>query len=544
MLFFAPLWRRGGARLCRRGGAPLARIVEWIAGLPVARAIAVWTYRRLARRRALAQRVDRWLGFPIRSSRTAVVRWLYLRGLGLVYLVAFTSLRSQVLGLYGSRGITPVRDLLDRARRELGRERYRVVPSVLWIDASDETLVRLCRTGQLLSLALVLNVAPRIAAALLWAVYLSFVSVGGAFLAFQWDALLLESGLLGIVVAPGGLRPRLGREPAWPSVCMMRWLAFRLSFESGIAKLRSGDPTWRSLSACLYHYETQPLPTPLGWYAHQLPRQAQRMSTLIVLAGECLVPLFAFGPRRVRRLSFWLLSALQAAIAATGNYGFFNMLTFVNELWLLDDEALAALPMAVVPARASVARQLAAGLVALPIFAVSGSRLVSRLGGPRPPQPLRRVARALGRIQAVNPYGLFSVMTTRRPEIALEGSDDGLTWKEYAFRYKPGDVRRAPRWVAPYHPRLDWQMWFAALEAPPPWFLGLLARLLEGAPDVLGLLDDAPWPAERPPRYVRAVLYEYTMADLATHRETGAWWHRERIGLYFPAVCLHSPAAA
>jgi hypothetical protein len=366
--------------------------------------------------------------------------------------------------------------------------------------------------------------------------YLSFVSTGREFLSFQWDALLLETGLAAAIIAPTRGRHE---APTWTAIALMRALVFRLYFESGLCKLASRDPAWRSCTACCYHYSTQPLPTRLGWHAHQLPRRAHRFSTFVTLALELGAPFLTFAPRRLRHVAFVGLVGLQALIAATGNYGFFNLLTIVDSLWLVDDEALPRRlrPHGAPDRRAPGWRRIAGALAAAPLLAVSAMELYGRLLHRPGPRSLRRVRAFLAPFEAVNPYGLFAVMTTERPEIVVDGSMDGSEWREYRFRYKPSDVNAPPRLVAPHQPRLDWQMWFAALGPPPPWFATFLMRLLEGEANVLALLDGTPFP-DHPPRYVRAQLYEYRMTDRATRGRTGAWWSRERIGLYVPPMTL------
>ncbi|ATB50934.1 hypothetical protein MYMAC_006591 [Corallococcus macrosporus DSM 14697] len=530
----------------RRG----TRVAARLGLLPGVLHLAQGVYAVVARHRGRAAGVDRWLfGRAVVPHEYRWVRWGFLRLLGGTFLIAFTSLGRQVRGLYGTQGLRPVAERLAAERREepSALARWRRIPSLFWLDASDAALVRGCRAGQVLSLALLFNVAPRPSVSLLWALYLSYVAVGREFLSFQWDVLLLELGLLAVLTAPGGLRPGLGRdEPSALDVFLFRLLVFRLYFGSGLSKLQSGDTTWRELSACEHYYETAPLPTRGGWYAHHLPRRLQRASTAGVLWLETVVPFLAFGPRRLRQFAFWSLSGLQAAIFATGNYGIFNVQSCVLGLWLLDDAALRrALPLKEGPAARPRPwwRTGVSALVASPLLVLGASEVLRRFSGWQRHQPervgsmmtwLESRARPL---RSVNPYGLFSVMTVQRPEIRVEGSDDGEHWKEYAFRYKVGDPARPPRQVAPHQPRLDWQMWFAALGSPPGWFVAFLARLLEGSPDVLGLLADNPFP-ERPPRMVRAVLYDYRMTDLAERRRTGSWWRREALGLYVPPLSL------
>jgi len=472
-----------------------------------------------------------------------LVRWLFLRLMGGIFLIAFTSLGRQVLGLYGARGISPVRELMGSERlRAMGAERFRLIPSVFWWDASDKVLVRGVRAGQLLSLLLLFNVAPGPSILLLWSLYLSYVSAGREFLSFQWDALLLEMAPLAALTAPWGLRPGLGREaPSRWEVALFRMLVFRLYLGSGVSKIQSGDRTWRELTACNHYYETEPLPNRGGWYAHQLPPSVQKFSTAATLVLETAVPFLVFAPRRLRQLAFALLGSLQGVIIATGNYGFFNAQSLVLGLWLLDDETLErVLPLAPAePARPRpIWRSVLMGLAAAPILSLGAREVLSRFEFVRwRPGALERLAGWVRPLHVVNSYGLFSVMTVRRPEVSIEGSEDGDHWREYVFRYKVSRMDQAPRQVAPHQPRLDWQMWFAALGSPPGWFVALLVRLMEGSPEVLALFAENPFP-ERPPRYVRAVLYDYRMTDLATRRSTGVWWTRERIGLYVPPLAL------
>ena len=497
----------------------------------------------------------RFARLPSRPLRYQLVRSVFLRGLGAVYLIAFTSLERQVLGLYGRRGILPASEFLERVRSVVGTERYREFPTLLWIDASDRALLLHCKAGRFTALALLFDVAPRTSALILWTLYLSLVTVGQEFLAFQWDVLLLEAGLLAIIVAPSGVAPAIrATPPSSMAVALMRWLVFRLYFESGLVKVRSGDATWRNLSACCHHYATQPLPNRVGWYAHHLPRRVQRLSTATVLGLECVMPFLVLGPRRARRVAFWFLSGLQGAIALTGNYGFFNLLSFVLGVWLLDDDVVERLAGRAPRPRASGAprmpRTIFDILVGGPLLELSAATLARRFGLGRPlMHRLGRVARSLAKLDelalpfhSVNSYGLFAVMTTRRPEIVVEGSNDGVRWREYAFRYKPGDLSDPPRQAAPHQPRLDWQMWFAALGPPPDWFIAFLIRLLEGAPEVLALLKENPF--DEPPRYVRALLYDYRMTSAEAKRQSGHWWERELLGLYVPPVALsprHSP---
>jgi hypothetical protein len=320
------------------------------------------------------------------------------------------------------------------------------------------------------------------------------------------------------------------------TVWLYRWLLFRLMFSSGVVKLTSGDPTWRNLTALSYHYHTQPLPSPVAWYADKLPLGFQKASTLMTFAIELLVPFLIFLPRRARHLAAVGIIGLQLLIMLTGNYAFFNILTIALCVFLFDDADLSRLKLRARRMSAPPRRLMTAVtvlIIVLSLLQLSAS-LLNWLPGPA--APLLRLAQPFG---IVNSYGLFAVMTTTRPEIVVQGSNDGQTWRDYEFRWKPGKLTRRPMWVAPYQPRLDWQMWFAALGSYQnnPWFINFMVRLLRGSPEVVALLREAPFP-DRPPKYVRAELFEYGFTDAVTRSRTGAWWERQPRGLYLPPITL------
>jgi hypothetical protein len=470
--------------------------------------------------------------------------WLFLRLLGLTYLIAFLSLATQVQGLIGPQGLLPAASLLESLSARLGPERFWLLPTVFWLGAGEAALRAGALAGIFLSLLLVVGVLPLPALGLLWALYLSFTSVGQVFLGYQWDSLLLETGFLALFLAPPRLIPRPGREsePSPLALWLLRFLLFRLMLSSGLVKLESGDPSWRGLTALRVHYETQPLPTWVGWWVHQLPPWFHTLCGVLMFVFELGVPILIFAPRRLRVAGAAALVAFQLLIAATGNYGFFNLLTVVLCLLALDDLALPRRLRARLSA--SEARPprpwpvwVVAPVAALVVL-VSLAQMAGRAGLDLPwPSPALALFRAVAPFRTINPYGLFAVMTTSRPEIVVEGSADGETWRAYEFRWKPGDVTRPPAFVAPHQPRLDWQMWFAALETceENPWFVRFLVKLLEGSPPVLGLLTANPFP-DRPPRFVRAVLYDYRFTQPARPWSEGAWWTRERTGLYCPVL--------
>jgi hypothetical protein len=477
----------------------------------------------------------------------ARARWWFFRLLGLSYLAAFWSLATQVVGLIGHDGILPAADYMDRARAfvvagHIGLDRFRLLPTLCWLGASDVMLRALCLGGVALAMMLALGVLPALVLPLLWIDYLSLSVVSRDFLSFQWDALLLDAGFLAIFIAPLVLvdRRRAPIDPPRLGIWLMLWLLFRLMFGSGMVKLASGDPTWRDLTALTFHFETQPIPTPLAWYAHHLPVWFNKASTAAALAIELSAPFFILGPRRLRHLAFGLLVGLQALIALTGNYAFFNLLSAALCLFLLDDASLSWRSRAGEASSRYRLRDVLLVVVAAVTVPVSAVALASRSGIELPLSSLvAPVAETIAPFRSVNTYGLFAVMTTTRPEIIIEGSDDGAEWKAYEFRYKAGDLHRRPPWVAPHQPRLDWQMWFAALGSydNEPWFQSFCQRLLEGSPEVLRLLAHDPF-GGRAPLYLRATLYRYRFSDRAARQREGLWWTRERLADYSPVLSL------
>lgn len=475
--------------------------------------------------------------------------WLFLRLLGLIYLAAFVSLGVQIKGLVGREGILPAGDFL-LARKTRGRTRFLQIPTLCWWNASDGFLRWLCWSGAGLSVLLTLGVAPAPVLALLYVHYLSLFSVGRIFLGYQWDILLLETGFLAIFVAPLELLPRFPPDQAPSPVVLwlLWWLLFRLMFSSGYAKLRSRDRNWRNLTALKYHYETQPLPPWTAWYARRLPAWLQKLSAALMFVIELALPFLVFAPQPLCQIAAAGTVLLMLLILVTGNYCFFNLLGIALAITLLDDATLLPLLQGVsgeIPFRATAGTPSGWPLwaivpAAMIVFLLSWEAVARLLRfAIRWPGPVEKLIELLEPFRVVNGYGLFSVMTTERPEIIVEGSHDGVNWLAYEFRWKPGEAGRRPRFVAPHQPRLDWQMWFAALGfyENNPWFKRFLWRLLRGSPDVLALLRKNPFPRQAP-RYVRAVLYDYRFAEFAERRATGAWWKRERRGLYSPILSL------
>jgi len=400
------------------------------------------------------------------------------------------------------------------------------------------------------SMLLAFDLAPLPCLVLLWALYLTLFTVCRLFLSYQWDVLLLETGFLAIFILPMESLPRFppAATPSRAVTWLLWWLLFRLMFSSGVVKLRSGDLSWRKLTALCHHYQTQPLPTPLSWFAHQLPMAVHKVSVVCVLAIELAVPFLIPAPPPWRYAAAAAFMTLMLLIEATGNYCFFNLLGIALSLLLIDDHVFVSilnrlhsgpqlqLRFAAIP-RPFEALTIAIGAVLLVLSLEPVVRLFRYEFNWL--KPLRSPLRLLSPFHLVSSYGLFAVMTTERPEIIVEGSSDGVTWLAYEFKWKPGDPKRAPKFVAPHQPRLDWQMWFAALGSYQnnAWFIQFLGRLLEGSPPVLALIKYNPFP-QTPPKYIRSGIFDYRFTNLTELSSTGAWWARERRGLYSPMLEL------
>jgi hypothetical protein len=475
-----------------------------------------------------------------------VASFLFLRALGFVYFCAFVSLWLQVDGLIGRDGILPIASLMERASGQVG---FRDLPTLCWLNAGDGFLHAQCALGTLFSLLLMAGLLPALCAPLLWLLYLSLTVAGQQFLSFQWDVLLLETGFLGIWLTPFVLRSRLATDPppSRISLLLVQLLLFKLMFLSGYVKLRSNDEAWWNLTALTYHYWTQCLPTWPAWYFDKLPLWFQKFSCGLMFAIEFILPFLIWGPGRIVRWTAFIgLAGFQVLIAITGNYTFFNVLTAALCVVILDDRCFDCSHGSASRERASQKRDYmrwpgwVVGPIAIPILIVSFQVFSGTLGW-RVPWPRWTMAlhEYVGPFRTVNGYGLFAVMTKTRLEIIVEGSDDGVTWLPYEFRWKPGDPARRPGFVAPHQPRLDWQMWFAALSdyRHQPWLMQFLARLLEGAPPVLDLLEANPFP-DQPPRYLRASAYDYHFSTWEERRRDGTWWTREPRGLYCPVISL------
>ena len=521
--------------------------------VPGVAAVSEIAYKFIARHRGVGSAVTRLLwGNDVRPPTYLWARRWFLRTLGVIYLIAFVSLWVQVDGLIGSNGISPINHFLSAVHEQLGGRAYSLLPTLCWFNSSNAFLHFLCASGVVSSLLLIAGVVPVVSLIALFVFYLSLTIAGQAFLSFQWDILLLETGFLAIFLAPWQIWPKRGREPpvSRAALFLLKLLLFKLLVMSGVVKLTSGDDSWGwldhsfhwcALTALDYHYWSQPLPTVFGWWADKSPEWFKHFSVAFCLAVEIIAPFFIWAPRRPRLIAAGLIVFLQIAIAVTGNYCFFNLLTIALCLLLIDDGTIGREYEAVRDRRYSYGLSIYGAIAVIILTVPINAWLIFTAFKPDAPWP-RPLAAVYGRAEAfriVNGYGLFRVMTKDRGEIVIEGSADGIDWLPYEFKWKPGDVKRAPRWCAPHQPRVDWQMWFAALGTPQqnPWFGGLIVRLLQGSRDVSRLLARNPFP-DQPPRYIRASFYRYRFTTLEEHRQSGAWWKRQELGEYLPTVSL------
>ena len=461
-----------------------------------------------------------------------IARLIIERGLGAVYGIAFLVAITQFPPLLGDRGLLPVRDFTRQVP-------FRSAPSLFQLRYSDRLLRASAGIGLALSATVVVGLPDSWPMPLemlvwigLWGLYLSIVNVGQTFYSFGWESLLLEAGFLAIFLGPAWI------APAVPLVYLVRWLVFRLEFGAGMIKLR-GDACWRDLTCLYYHHETQPMPNPLSWYFHRLPRALHRLEVLSNHVVQLIVPWLLFVPQPVAGIAGLAIIATQSWLLLSGNFAWLNLLTIVLAFSAFDD-ALLGHVVAIVPPPLEVP-----GTYAVAVMAVTGLVLLLSY---RPARNLissgQRMNSSFDPLHLVNAYGAFGSVTKQRYEVILEGMDEpgpdgAAVWREYEFKAKPVDVRRRPPQYAPGHLRLDWLMWFAAFSSPAyhPWFVPLMVRLLENDGPTVGLLARSPFP-DRRPRAVRAQLYLYRFTTGAERRETGAYWHRTYVREYAPAIAL------
>jgi lipase maturation factor 1 len=535
--------------------------------------------------------VVHWLFASQQGSREHFLpRWLFLRALGLIYFSAFFSLIFQVRGLIGPAGILPAKQYLEAVATQAGQARYWYAPTLLWVSTGSPMLMGLCWAGLVASVLVTLNLWSRGMLLVCFVCFLSFVGGASEFAGYQSDGMLLEAGVISLFFAPPGLRPGLGRaHPVMrASMFLLLWEWFRIYFESGVAKLASGDPEWRHFTAMDEYYQNGPLPTWIGWYVQHLPHWFHAATAFGTLALELVLVWMLFLPRRWRIVCFFIVTPWQVGVILTANYTFLNYLVLTLAFLLLDDRFLKrfvprqwkdCLPQEEVATEeaeqapfkaesilASRAEAAATGhaegeaerngtrtcrewlrrgmafvklrvavIFLLWLFYASTAQLI-RMILPELSPPWAPVA-ALDPLRVADRYGLFAWMTRGRYEIEFQGSVDGQNWVTYPFQFKPQDPSKAPGIYAPYQPRFDWNLWFASLGAwrANPLVTSTEVRLLDGDADVLALFAGNPF-SRQPPRQVRAVIWQYWFTSAAEKRATGRWWDRQMLGLYAPTL--------
>jgi hypothetical protein len=481
--------------------------------------------------------------FFARGNSYWLTRFVILRLLGFVYAVSFFVAARQLVPLIGHRGLTPADFYLSSIHAELGSrtEGMLHLPTLFWFSCTDLGMSIFVWVGFALSLVVLGGYANAILLAVLWGMYMSIVHIGQIWYGYGWEIQLLETGFLSIFLCPllDG-RPFPKCRPPILVFWLFRWLGFRIMVGAGLIKLR-GDPCWRDLTCMFYHYETQPIPNPISCYLHFLPQWFHKLEVIWNHFVELIVPWFSFGPRQARHVAGVLLVIFQVVLIISGNLSFLNYLTIIPFLACFDDTFLRhVLPKSLVKraeeaAAGSEPSRINSGIaVALSILVawLSIAPVLNLVGG------RQLMNYSFDPLDLVNTYGAFGTVGRERDEIIFEGTEDAVItgetkWKEYEFVAKPGDPNRRPAFVAPYQPRIDWQIWFAAMASPGdyPWTFHFVWKLLHNDPDTLSLLANNPFP-DKPPHYIRARLYRYRFASVG---EKG-WWRRELINEWLPAL--------
>jgi hypothetical protein len=464
-------------------------------------------------------------------------RLLITRGIGAIYLVAFLSALNQFPALLGEHGLLPVPQFLKHVS-------LRRTPSLFHLRYSDLLLRLSAWIGIVLSAVIVVGLvdaAPLIVWLvvwlILWVLYLSIVNVGQTFYSFGWESLLLEAGFFAIFLGPAGM------APPFVVMLMFRWLLFRVEFGAGLIKIR-GDPCWRDLTCLYYHHETQPMPNPLSWFFHHLPRPLHKVEVAGNHFAQLIAPIGLASPQPVSDVAGVVIVLTQLYLVASGNFSWLNWITIACALSAFDNGAIHAILPIHVPGLTATPIWYQVVLIALTLFVLYLSywparNLLSR----------RQLMNfSFNPYHLVGAYGAFGAITRVRYEIAVEGTDASelsptAEWKEYEFKGKPGDLRRIPPQVAPYHLRLDWLMWFAAMSSPMEhsWFVPFVVKLLQNDRPTLKLIRSNPF-RQRAPAYVRARLYRYRFSTPAEWRKTRQWWMRQLVGDYLPPVRLRPKA--
>lgn len=451
------------------------------------------------------------------------------RLLGFIYFCAIGAFLFQIRGLLGRQGILPVQDFLHQLKARYPYKRFFYVPSLFWLNASNTALMGAVLLGTFLSLILMWGAYPSLCLALLFMLYLSIIAVGQEFLSFGWESFLLEITFYTFWMS---LTP-IPNVMMW--ICL-NFLLFRFHVQAGAVKLQSHDRTWRNLTALAFHYQTQPLPNTEAWYVAKWPLSFHKLSTLFMFAVELFVPFGLFLGEYVRAGTGIILIGLQVLIWLTGNLSYLNHLTAVFCIIAFSNVYLTFI---MTPIQADSSNGLLEGFLTVLGTLLLILQMIRLWHHFRPEQRLAKCLRCFAPFHLINPFGLFAIMTTKRYEIVVEGSMDGKHWQEYLCKYKPSDITRRPGRISPYQPRLDWQMWFLPFDhfASQSWFHQFLYHLLKGTPIVLQLLRYNPFP-NQPPKYVRALIYDYQFSTYQQKKEKGWWWQRSLVSAYSPVMTL------
>lgn len=479
-----------------------------------------------------------------------LTRFVLLRLLGVVYAVGFLVAANQILPLIGSDGLLPVGLFVERARPIFGSSfsGFLRLPSLFWLIHSDTALLVAAWTGFALSCVVVAGFANALLLAILWALYMSFVHLGEDWYGYGWEIQLLETGFLAIFLCPLlDARPFPRREPPLPVLWLFRWLIGRMMFGAGLIKLR-GDPAWRDFTALYYHFETQPLPNPLSRWFHFLPKAVLRFGVGFNFLAELIAPWLVFWPRFARQISGAIIIIFQLVLVLSGNLSFLNWLTIIPALACFDDGLWSKVLPKLLVRRAEQAAASAApskamrgtAWVVVCLVAVLSIQPVANMVSPH-----QIMNTSFDPLDLVNTYGAFGTVGRERLNVIFEGTDASVPdasaeWKPYLYKGLPVELDKMPPQIAPYQLRLDWQMWFAAMSTPNryPWTVHLVWKLLHNNAGALSLFRDNPFPAS-PPRYVRAVLYQYEFRDPAS--SNGSWWSRKELGLWLPPLSADDP---
>jgi lipase maturation factor 1 len=452
------------------------------------------------------------------------------RLLGFIYFCAISAFLFQMRGLLGKNGILPICEYLDYFRLRTSYKRFFYIPTLFWFNASDRTIMGFTIVGTFLSILLMLGYVPSLCLALLFVIYLSIVSTGQDFLSFGWETFLLEITFYTFLVSLTPISSLL----TWIN---LNFLLFRFHIQAGAVKLQSRDPAWRDLTALKFHYQSQPLPNMWAWFVYKWPTAFHKASTLFMFFVELVVPFGLFLTDDIRAAVGIAFIALQVIIWSTGNFSYLNHLTASFSIIAFNNSYLSFIQKPLPVHSSPWFLQWLLSVIGALFIILQCVRLWNHF------QPQRRIlAEWLHRLSffhLVNHYGLFAIMTKERIEIVVEGSEEGTIWKEYLCRYKPSEVTRRPRRISPYQPRLDWQMWFLPFDdfESETWFQEYLYHLLKGTPEVLKLIRYNPFP-DKPPKYIRALMYDYRFSTKQQKRENGWWWQRDLIGFYSPIMML------